>query len=202
MSDEADGSEEDADAPDPLSMDEVEERLDEIEELQEEADEGERMEAPDRSSGAEPVAPPGDGVDLGGGDFEDATEAGRPNVARGPEAPGPQGEPVEAYVGAIELFARLPEDVRLPDEAEDVVPVVVEASLRRRITEYVALEFDADEPQVSRIGFEEVEGEGVWMKMRLGAEADALEDLAGNLDGLRRAALEQLEALMDAGGPD
>lgn len=173
------GSEETPQAPDRLSIEEVEAELDEIEEI-------------DAQSGGKAVP--------GGPDEPDATEVGRPNVARGPSTIADEGWETDALIVAVEMVAQLPEDVRLPEEASDLVPVVVEASLREKIENYVAIEFQANDPQISTLEFQETD-EGLWMKLRLGVPHEHFEDLSGHVDELRAAALDSIETIFSQEGP-
>lgn len=164
-----------------LSMEEVEARLDEVDEVLEQAQRDEAVQDDLIQLDDEPA---------------DATQPDKPNTARGPETVDVDGESTEAYIVALEMCARLPDDVRLPEEAADVVPVVVEASLRRRIEEFVAEEFGADEPRVDTLAFEE-SGDGIWMKLRVGIAPEHFADLAGHLDVVRRVAIQELDALFE-----
>lgn len=154
------------------SLEEVEQQLDEVEEVLEEAEEDRRKQA--------------DLVQI-----EDATDPDRPNVAKGPETVDAVED--EAYIVAIEMCMRLPDDIRLPEEAAETVPVVVEASLRRRVEAFVGEEFGTDDPRVDRLEFEET-GDGIWVKLRVGVDPEAFDDLAANLDRVRRVALQSLQA--------
>lgn len=173
------GSEDGDETPDRLSIEEVEAELDEIEEIQ-----------ADQAGQAVP----------GGPAEPDATEAGRPNTARGPSTIEEEGWQTDALIVALEMVAQLPDDVRLPDEAADLVPVVVEASLREKIENYVAMEFQANDPQIAVLDFEETE-EGIFMKLRLGVPHEHFDELAGHVEELRAAALDRIETIFEQEGP-
>lgn len=174
------GSDDGDETPGRLSLEEVEAELDEIEEIQ--ADQ--------------------QGEAIPGGPAEpDATEPARPNVARGPSTIEDEGWETDALIVALEMVARLPDDVRLPDSAAELVPVVVEASLREKIENYVAMEFQANDPQIAVLDFEETE-EGIWMKLRLGIPHEHFEEIAGHADEIRAAALDRIETIFSQEGPN
>jgi hypothetical protein len=118
--------------------------------------------------------------------------AGRPNTARSPGQSRIKQGGTEGYIVALELCARLPEDVRLPDEAADLVPAAVEAELEEDIRAFAAAEFETASPSVETLSFVEVDDE-IWMRLRLGISPDAFADL--DPDEIRTHALQQLEGL-------
>lgn len=128
-----------------------------------------------------------------GGPSEDPT-AGRPNEARTPSASRLGEHATEAYVVSMELCARLPEDVRLPEEAADLVPVAFEAELERNIQAFASAEFDNPTPHVEGLEFFEADGD-VWLKFRVGAPAETFGDLPNRTGELREYALQELDSL-------
>lgn len=134
-------------------------------------------------------------TDRGSGTAGSDPTAGRPNAARAPGAGESRisGEGTEGYVAALELCARLPDDVRLPDEAADLVPAAVEAELERDVQAFAAEEFDNPSPHVEVLDFLERDGE-VWLRLRLGIPAAAFADL--DPEEIRSHALQELEGLL------
>lgn len=122
----------------------------------------------------------------------DDPTAGMPNRARSPGQSRIKEEGTEGFVAAVELCARLPEDVRLPKEAEDLVPVAVEAELEEDIRAFAAAEFDTASPHVETLSFVEVDDE-IWLRIRLGIPPEAFADL--DPEEIRNHALQQLEGL-------
>jgi hypothetical protein len=122
---------------------------------------------------------------------EDPT-AGMPNTARTPGASRIKKEGTEGYIAALELCARLPDDVRLPEEAADLVPAAVEAELEQDIQSFAAAEFDNQHPHVETLAFEEIDDE-VWLRLRLGVPPDAFSEL--DPEEIQTYALEQLEGV-------
>lgn len=122
----------------------------------------------------------------------DDPTAGMPNRARSPGQSRIKEEGTEGFVAAVELCARLPEDVRLPKEAEDLVPVAVEAELEEDIRAFAAAEFDTASPHVETLSFVEVDDE-IWLRIRLGIPPEAFADL--DPEAIRNHALQQLEGL-------
>lgn len=118
--------------------------------------------------------------------------AGRPNTARSPGRSRIKRGGTEGYIVALELCARLPDDVRLPDEAADLVPAAVEAELEEDVRAFAAAEFDAATPSVETLSFDEVEDE-IWLRLRLGVSPAAFADL--DPDEIRAHALQRLEGL-------
>lgn len=175
--------------PAKLSRAEVEASLDEIEDL------------PDTAEGTGTIAHGPGSLGAAGGGPGDATDPGMPNVARGPDTLEPDGWGSNAYLVAIEMVARLPDDVLLPEAAADTVPVVVEASIRQRVEKYVGMEFQDAKPQVSVLGFEETE-EGVWMKLRVGIPPERFDAIGGHLDEIRAGALDTIETIFSEEGPN
>lgn len=128
---------------------------------------------------------------AGSADDQDPT-AGRPNEARSPSSTRIRKEGTEGYIVALELCARLPDDVRLPEEAADLVPAAVEAELEEDIQSFAAAEFDNASPTVDTLAFAE-RGDEVWLRLRLGISPEAFTDL--DPDWIREHALEELEGM-------
>jgi hypothetical protein len=139
----------------------------------------------------EPVA--GGGSTSVGTEAGDDPTAGRPNDARAPGATRISEEGTEAYVGALELFARLPEDIRLPEEAADLVPAAVEAELEDDVQQFAANEFDNPRPHVDTISFEEADSE-IWLRIRLGVPPEDFADV--DPEAIRTFALKELEGVL------
>ena len=135
------------------------------------------------------IAGGGPATDAGGGD----PTAGMPNDARAPGATAVSAEGTEAYVAALELCARLPDDVALPEEAADLVPAAVEAELEQDIQGFAAAEFDNPRPHVDALDFDERAGD-VWLRIRIGLPSDDFEDL--DPERLRTFALQELEGVL------
>ena len=133
-----------------------------------------------------PGSGPGDGGSVDPG-------AGMPNTARSPEATRISSEGTEAYVVAFEVCARLPDDVRLPEEAADLVPAAVEAELEEDVQQFAAAEFGTGTPHVDTLDFQDVDGE-VWMRLRVGLPAADFEAL--DPEAVRAYALERLEGVL------
>jgi hypothetical protein len=150
-------------------------------------------------TGTGPERGPGAGSDpsspesTAGGDEpgRDPT-AGRPNEARTPGATRVATEGTDAYLVALELCARLPDDVRLPEEAADLVPAAVEAELEQEIQSFAASEFDTPRPHVDTLSFEEVDDE-IWLRIRIGVPAEAFVHV--DPDAIRSFALQELEGV-------
>jgi|GEM_PF-4967072 len=121
--------------------------------------------------------------------------AGKPNDARTPEATRLDGTETEAYISALELCARLPDELRLPDEAADLVPAAFEAELEQEIQSFAATEFDNPTPHVETLAFVEADDD-IWLKLRLGAPVETFDQLAGRTVELREYALEELDSLL------
>lgn len=120
--------------------------------------------------------------------------AGKPNEARTPSTSRLGEHSTEAYVAAMEMCARLPEDIRLPAEAADLVPVAFEAELERNIQAFASAEFGNPTPHVEDLEFFETDGD-VWLKFRLGAPTETFLDLSNRTDELREYALQELDSL-------
>lgn len=118
--------------------------------------------------------------------------AGMPNAARSPGETRIKEGGAEGYVVAVEICARLPDDVRLPEEAADLVPAAVEAELEQSVQGFAAAEFDNDSPHVDTLSFVERDGE-VWFQLRLGVPPGAFSDL--DPGEIRAHALQQLEGM-------
>lgn len=123
---------------------------------------------------------------------EDPT-AGMPHDARAPGATTVSSQGTEAYVAALELCARLPDDVALPEEAAELVPAAVEAELEQDIQSFAAAEFDNPRPHVDTLSFEELDDE-IWLRIRIGLPAEGFDDL--DPDELRSFALQELEGAL------
>lgn len=148
---------------------------------------------PEFETGAtEPLTKPG-GSAPGAGDERDDPTAGKPNTARSPGDSRIDREGTEGYVAALELCARLPEDVRLPEQAADLVPAAVEAELEQDVQAFAASEFDNPSPHVEVLEFVERDGE-IWLRLRLGVPSDAFADL--DPAEIRAHALQELEGLL------
>lgn len=132
------------------------------------------------------------GGKTAGGDDEDPT-AGMPNTARSPGATRVSTEGAESYVVAMEICAQLPEEVRLPPEAADLVPAAVEAELEQDIEAFAASEFGTQTPTVDTLDFREVDGD-IWMRLRIGVPPEAFADLDPEV--IRRHALQELEGVL------
>lgn len=145
--------------------------------------------------------PAGERGAAGGGSATDATPggtgedptAGMPNDARAPGATTVSSQGTEAFVAALELCARLPEDVALPEEAADLVPAAVEAELEQDIQSFAAAEFDNQRPHVDTLDFEERDGD-IWLRIRMGIPSGDFEDL--DPERLRTFALQELEGVL------
>lgn len=148
----------------------------------------------------QPVGVDGSADDADGNDRDATTTndqatdptAGRPNTARSPGQSRIKQGGTEGYIVALEICARLPDDVRLPDEAADLVPVAVEAELEEDIRAFAAAEFETARPSVETLSFDEADDE-IWMRLRLGISPDAFADL--DPDEIREHALQRLEGL-------
>lgn len=156
-------------------------------------------ELPEFELGAEGPLTKGGGTGSGspgsgtaGGESADPG-AGMPNTARSPEATRISSEGTEAYVVAFEVCAKLPDDVRLPEEAADLVPAAVEAELEEDVQQFAAAEFGTQTPHVDVLDFREVDGE-IWLRLRIGLPAADFEDL--DPEAVRSYALEQLEGVL------
>lgn len=154
-------------------------------------------EIPEFETGAEgpltkPSGEPTGTAEAGGKTPENPTE-GMPNEARSPGDSRIKREGAEGYIAALELCARLPEDIRLPEQAADLVPAAVEAELEQDVQSFAASEFDDHSPTVDVLEFVERDGE-IWLRLRLGVPEDGITDL--DPDAVRAHALEELEGLL------
>lgn len=122
----------------------------------------------------------------------DEPTAGMPNTARSPGQARIKEEGTEGYIVALELCARLPDDIRLPEEAAELVPAAVEAELEDDIQSFAAAEFDNPAPAVDVLTFEEVDDE-IWLRLRLGVPSGSFADL--DPDTIRSYALQELEGV-------
>lgn len=125
--------------------------------------------------------------------FRESPTADMPNEARAPGATTVSSEGTEAYVAALELCARLPGDVALPEEAADLVPAAVEAELEQDIQSFAAAEFDNPRPHVDALSFEKQDGE-VWLRIRIGLPAEGFDEF--DPEQLRSFALQELEGVL------
>lgn len=123
---------------------------------------------------------------------DDPTE-GMPNQARSPGSSRIKREGTDGFIAALELAARLPDDIRLPEQAADLVPAAVEAELEQNIQSFAAAEFDNPAPHVDDLAFVERDGE-VWLRLRLGIPRDAFVDL--DPDEIRSHALQELDGIL------
>ncbi|MFC4439114.1 MULTISPECIES: hypothetical protein [Natrialbaceae] len=152
-----------------------------------------RAEEPVGFGGATDAADPDDQVGTPGANDRNADPtAGRPNTARTPGQSRIKQGGTEGYLVALEICARLPDDIRLPDEAADLVPTAVEAELEEDIRAFAVAEFGTDSPSVETLSFDEVDDE-IWMRLRLGIAPAAFADL--DPDEIRTHALQKLEGL-------
>lgn len=137
----------------------------------------------------------GDGPQAGPGDAGDADDptAGMPNTARAPGATRVSTDSAESYIVAMEICAQLPEAVRLPEEAADLVPAAVEAELEQDVEAFAASEFGTRTPTVDTLTFDEVDGD-IWLRLRIGVPPDAFADL--DPDTIRQHALQELEGVL------
>lgn len=146
---------------------------------------------------ADTEQPDSDTVDVSaseGGPPDGPTDptAGMPNDAQAPGATAVTSQETEAYIAALEICTRLPEEVRLPEEAADLVPAAVEAELEQDIQSFAAAEFDNARPHVDVLSFDEVD-EDIWLRIRIGLPAEAFRELEP--DALRSYALQRLEGV-------
>lgn len=128
--------------------------------------------------------------DVPGDDSENPT-AGMPNTAGAPGTRIKEGS-TEAFIAALELCARLPDEVRLPEEAAEIVPTAVEAELEDDIQSFASAEFDNQSPHIETLSFEEVDGE-IWLRLRLGVSPSGFTDL--DPEEIRHHALQELEGM-------
>lgn len=125
-------------------------------------------------------------------DPTDDPTAGMPNTARSPGQSRLKKGGADGYVVAVELCARLPDEVRLPDEAADLVPVALEAELEQDVQSFASQEFDNPSPHVETLDFVDVDDE-LWMRLRLGIDPGAFADL--DPEEIRDHALQKLEGM-------
>jgi hypothetical protein len=152
---------------------------------------------PEFETGAEePLERPsgdGAGVEASGGKTTESPTEGMPNDARSPGDSRIRREGTEGYVAAVELCARLPEDIRLPEQAADLVPAAIEAELEQDVQAFTAAEFDDHSPTVDVLEFVERDGE-LWLRLRLGVPERGIADL--DPEAVRAHALEELDGLL------
>jgi len=122
--------------------------------------------------------------------------AGKPNDARTPDSTRLGGTDTDAYISALELCARLPDELRLPKQAADIVPAAFEAELEQEIQAFAATEFDNPTPHVETLCFVEADGD-IWLKLRLGAPVETFDQLADRTVELREYALEELDSFLE-----
>lgn len=157
--------------------------LDDIPEFEIRA-EGPTTKDPGRGAGAaDPLDTDGEAADPG---------AGMPNTARSPEATRISAEGTDAFIVALEMCVRLPEDVRLPEQAAELVPAAVEAELEEDIQQFVLSEFGTGTPHVDVLTFEEVDDE-IWLRLRIGLPSEGFRNL--DPEEIRSYALEELEGV-------
>lgn len=162
---------------------------------QQPADPGQAAESP----GTPPGGSGGDSRGFDGAGSAERSEAaasdptaGRPHDAQAPGATAVSSQETETYIAALEICTRLPDEVRLPDEAADLVPAAVEAELEQDIQQFAAAEFDNDRPHVDVLAFDEVD-EDIWLRIRIGIPAEGFSDLDPEV--LRSYALQRLEGV-------
>jgi hypothetical protein len=149
---------------------------------------------PEFETGAdEPLTKPADTAGGAGGKTAEDPTAGMPNEARSPGDSRIRREGTEGYIAALELCARLPDDVRLPEQAADLVPAAVEAELEQDVQAFTAAEFDDHSPTVDVLEFVERDGE-IWLRIRIGVPAESITDL--DPEAIRAHALQELEGLL------
>lgn len=127
------------------------------------------------------------------GESSEESTAGMPNTARTPGQSRLKEGGADGFVVAIELCARLPDEVRLPGEAADLVPVALEAELEQDVQSFAADEFDNPTPHVETLDFVEADDE-LWLRLRLGVSPESFDDL--DPDAIRDHALQQVDGLL------
>lgn len=133
------------------------------------------------------------GADVANGQAPDPeSTAGMPNTARSSSQSRLKKGGADGYVVALELCARLPEDMRLPDEAADLVPIAFEAELEQNVQQFASEQFDNPSPHVETLDFTEVDDE-LWLRLRLGVPPEAFADL--DPDEIREHALQKLDGM-------
>ena len=133
-----------------------------------------------------------DADDWGNQEAGSDPTAGMPNTARSPAQSRLKEGGADGYVVALELCARLPEDIRLPEEAADLVPVALEAELEENVRQFAGDQFDNPSPHVETLDFVEADDE-IWLRLRLGIPPEAFADL--DPDEIREHALQELEGM-------
>jgi hypothetical protein len=118
--------------------------------------------------------------------------AGMPNTARSPAQSRLKEGGADGYIVALELCARLPEDIRLPEEAADLVPVALEAELEENVRQFAGDQFDNPSPHLETLDFVDTNDE-IWLRLRLGISPEAFDDL--DPDEIREHALQELEGM-------
>ena len=133
-------------------------------------------------------------TDISGGQKQDSDPtAGMPNTARSPDQSRLKKGGADGYIVALELCARLPEDMQLPDEAADLVPVALEAELEQNVQQFAGDQFDNPSPHVETLDFVEADDE-IWLRLRLGIPPEAFDDL--DPDEIQDHALQKLDSML------
>ena len=144
------------------------------------------------SAGAAGGGPAADAGVAGDREQDRDSTAGMPNTARSPAQSRLKEGGADGYVVALELCARLPEDIRLPEEAADLVPVALEAELEENVRQFAGDQFDNPSPHVETLDFVEADDE-IWLRLRLGIPPEAFANL--DPDEIREHALQELEGM-------
>lgn len=149
---------------------------------------------PDDMPGEVSGGPAADDTATSGGSVDDGDPtAGMPNTARSPGQTRLKEGSAEGYVVALELCANLPPDIRLPDEAADLVPVALEAELEQNVEQFAGEQFDNPSPHVDTLDFVEVDSD-IWLRLRLGIPPEAFADL--DPEEIQKFALQKLEGML------
>jgi hypothetical protein len=147
----------------------------------------------DASAGGKSGGQAATNTDISGRQKSDGdSTAGMPNTARSPGQSRLKKGGADGYVVALELCARLPEDMRLPEEAADLVPVALEAELEQNVQQFAGEQFDNPSPHVETLDFIDVEDE-IWLRLRLGIPPEAFADL--DPSEIQEHALQKLEGM-------
>lgn len=148
----------------------------------------------DDMSGEIPGGPAADDTATSGGTVDDGDPtAGMPNTARSPGETRLKEGSADGYVVALELCANLPDDIRLPDEAADLVPVALEAELEQSVQQFAGEQFENPSPHVETLDFVEVDGD-IWFRLRLGIPPEAFTDL--DPQEIQEFALQKIEGML------
>jgi hypothetical protein len=133
-------------------------------------------------------------TDISSGQEQDGDPtAGMPNTARSPSQSRLKKGGADGYIVALELCARLPEDMQLPDEAADLVPVALEAELEQNVQQFAGDQFDNPSPHVETLDFVETDDE-IWLRLRLGIPPESFNDL--DPDEIQDHALQKLDSML------